>query len=113
MGSSTLAMQFEDALFTVSSMNPNRWTIWSEPKDMIKLHLIRGYQNTIYFAEKDDAGDKVFKLWIEDDEVRKAEVYQLPGSELYALEADSEIMKYHKKQGIYLVDRKMMIYHIV
>ena len=62
MGKSTLAMQFENTLFTVSLKTPSKWTIWSEPTEMIKLSLVRGYENNIYYAEKCDTGDRVCKL---------------------------------------------------
>ena len=62
MGELTLAMQFEDSLFTVSLKTPSKWTIWSGPKKMIKLNLIRGYDNNVYYAEKGDTGDRVCKL---------------------------------------------------
>ena len=45
-----LAMQFEDTIFTASFKYENEWNIWSEPKEMIKLQLVRGYQNQIYYA---------------------------------------------------------------
>ena len=61
MGYSTLALQFEDSIFTVSLTNANDWTIWSGPKEMVKLHIVQSSRE-IYYAEKCDAGDRVCKL---------------------------------------------------
>ena len=57
-----LALQFEDSVFTINLDDSKKWTIWTNRNEMIKLHLIRGSKNKIYYAEKGESGDKIFML---------------------------------------------------
>ena len=64
---------------------------------MKKLHTVRGYQNQIYYAKKSDTGDKICKLSIDyyTKLVTKTDVFQLPGSKIFVLEADNGILLDH------------------
>ena len=60
---------------------------------MVKIHLVRGYCEQVYFAGTAGTVQKVWKLEqhsTKAGEITKKEVYQLPGSQIVAFETDSQ-----------------------
>ena len=57
----TLIMQFNDVVVS-SSLNENKWQEWCVASDMVKRHLVRGYQEQVYYAESSGSAEKIYKL---------------------------------------------------
>ena len=104
-------MQFNDIIVS-ASLNSSSWKEWCEPTAMVKRHLIRGYQDQVYFSETSGNGEKIFKLELHAGkigEVTKKEIYQLAGSWITAFEIDTENIQDdteedHVKQAFYIMD---------
>ena len=88
---------------------------------MLRLHLIRGYTDRIFYAESTGNAEKIFKLNLHSNKpetVVKKEVFQLAGSWITALEPDCENIqndtdtKVTVKESLYILDDKMKIYHL-
>ena len=59
---------------------------------MVKRHLVRGYNEQVYFAETSGNAEKIYKLELHTSkvgEVTKKQIYQLPGSWIVAFENDN------------------------
>ena len=60
---------------------------------MIRRHLVRGYNEKVFFAESVGNAEKIHELEFHKanpNEIVKKEIFQLAGSKLVAFEADGE-----------------------
>ena len=60
---------------------------------MVRRHLVRGYNETVYFAESSGKVDKIFQIEFhptKSNEICTKEIYQLASGWLVAFEPDSE-----------------------
>ena len=67
---------------------------------MLRRHLIRGYNDRIYFGETSGNSEKIFKLEMHPSKAEtivKKEVFQLAGSFLVAIEPDCENIQNDKE----------------
>ena len=89
---------------------------------MVKRHLVRGYNEEVYFAEKSGNAEKLYKLALHSIKpglVTKKEIYQLAGSNIVAFETDCENIQddsepgEHVKQSFYIMDDNQKIHRIV
>ncbi len=53
-----LIIQFNDSIVQ-ASLNSNFFKLVSQPKDMIRRHLVRGYNEKVFFAESIGKVDKI------------------------------------------------------
>ena len=89
----TLIMQFNDVIASASLNKASDWTEWCEPNAMVRRHLVRGYNDQIYYGETSGNAEKIFKIELHASkvgEVTKKEIYQLAGSWIVAFETDCE-----------------------
>ena len=56
-----LIVQFNDCI-AQASLNLHTFEIICEPEDMVRRHMIRGYNDKIFFAESSGNVDKIQKL---------------------------------------------------
>ena len=72
-------MQFNDIILSASLNDPKmNWIEWCEPNAMVRRHLVRGYNEQIYFAETSGNGEKIYKLEIHSsriNELTKKQIY--------------------------------------
>ena len=87
---------------------------------MIRRHLIRGYNDKIFYAESQGNVDKIQKLEFhasKPDKITKNEIFQLPGSSLVAFEPDSELVADDIEEGcvqsIIVMDDQQKIFFLV
>ena len=60
---------------------------------MVRRHLVRGYNEQVYYAETTGNAEKIFKLELHANkigEVTRKEIYTLAGSWIVAFETDCE-----------------------
>ena len=60
---------------------------------MVRRHMVRGYNEQVYFAESFGNAEKIFQVEFHPhlkNEIVKKEIFQLAGSWLVAFEADGE-----------------------
>ena len=60
---------------------------------MLRRHLVRGYNELIFFAESSGNAEKIYQIEFHSqktNEITKKEIFQLAGSWLVAIEADGE-----------------------
>ena len=63
---------------------------------MIRRHLVRGYNEKIFFAESSGNVDKIFQVEFHPskaNEITKHEIYQLAGGKLAVFEPDGECIE--------------------
>ena len=65
----TLIMQFNDIICSASLNEKKDWQEWCEPTSMVKRHLVRGYNEQVYFAETSGNAEKIFKLELHSSKV--------------------------------------------
>ena len=119
----SLIMQFNDIIVSASLSAKDHWVEWCQPTSMVRRHLVRGYNDQIYYAETSgkNAGAKIVRLELSANkigEVKRKEIYDLPGSQIAAFETDCENIQddskeEHVKQAFYIFDDKQKIYHVV
>ena len=70
---------------------------------MIRRHLVRGYNEKIFFAESSGNVDKIFQIEFhptKNNEITKKEIYQLAGGWLVAFEPDGECIENDLEDGV-------------
>ena len=55
-------MQFNDVLASASLNETTNWKEECEPNSMVRRHIVRGFNEQIYFAETTGNTDKIFKF---------------------------------------------------
>ena len=116
-----LIIQFNDTILS-ASLNKNHYKIkfLTEPQAMIRRHLVRGYNEKVYFAESLGNAVKIQELEFHRsnrNEITKDEIHSLVGSFLVAFEADGEfstndIDNEECSQSLYIMDDAQRIYHL-
>ena len=104
-------MQYNDIIAS-ASLNNKGWDEWCEPNAMVRRHLVRGYNDQIYYGETSGNAEKIYKLELHANkvgEVTRKEIYQLSGSWIAAFETDCENIQNdggegHVKQAFYIMD---------
>ena len=86
-----LVIQFNDCIVK-ASLNKPIFSIICEPAAMLRRHMVRGYNEKIFFAESSGNAEKIYQLEFHPtkNELNKKEIYQLAGTWLVALEPDTE-----------------------
>ena len=87
-----LIIQFNDSIVQ-ASLNRNFFKLVCQPDTMIRRHLVRGYNEKIFFAETSGGVDKIFQIEFhptKSHEITRKEIYQLAGGQLVAFESDGE-----------------------
>ena len=84
-----LVFQFNDCIIT-ESLNKSNLRIQSNSNSMVKIHLVRGYNDKLLYIEKNGSSQKIImlKLQYNGQIFIKKEVYGLAGTKIIALEAD-------------------------
>ena len=113
-----LIVQFNDCI-AQASLNLNTFEIICEPEDMVRRHMIRGYNDKIFFAESSGNVDKIQKLEFhssDENKITKQEVFQLSGTKLEAFEPDNALMADDMKEGqsqsFVIMDSQQKIYFV-
>jgi hypothetical protein len=60
---------------------------------MVRRHIVRGYQDRLYYAETTGNSEKIYEITMHPsrtNETAKSEVFQLSASWIVAFEADFE-----------------------
>ena len=63
---------------------------------MLRRHLVRGYNEKVFYAESSGNAEKIFQIEFHGskaNEITKKEIFQLAGSWLVAFEADGECIE--------------------
>lgn len=115
-----LIIQFNDCIVQ-ASLNDKIFKVISQPEAMLRRHMIRGYNEKIFFAETAGNAEKIFQLELHNsmpNEIHKKEIYQLAGSWLVAFETDGENIQNDLEnegvtQSLYLMDDQQKIYKLV
>ena len=90
------------------------------PETMVRRHLVRGYNEKIYYAETQGNTEKIKQLEFHvsiPNEITKKEIYQLAGTRLVAFEGDPEsiandIEDENCTQSLYIMDDSQRIYRL-
>lgn len=72
-----LIIQFNDCIVQ-ASLNRNFFKVICHPETMIRRHLVRGYNEKIFFAESSGNVDKIFQVEFhpsKPNEITKHEIY--------------------------------------
>ena len=64
-----LVMQYNDVIVSASLNNKNHWQEWNTRTAMVRRHLIRGYNDQIYFAETVGNAEKIYKLELHSSKI--------------------------------------------
>ena len=87
-----LLIQYNDCLVQ-TSLNKNIFKIICEPEAMIRRHLVRGYNEKIFYAESQGNVDKIYELSFNNfiaNQIDRKEINSLAGSRLVAFEPNTE-----------------------
>ena len=107
----SLIIQFNDSIFSISLNNKIDWKQQCEPNSMVRRHLVRGYNDQVFFGETSGNAEKIWKLELHAGkigEMTKKDIYQLAGSRIVAFETDPENIQDdsagHVRQAFYIMD---------
>ena len=111
-----LVIQYNDSIVQ-ASLNWNFFKPICAPQNMVRRHLVRGYNEKIFYAETNGSVEKIFKLEFhptKSNELIKKEIYQMSGGRIAALESDGECIQNDIKktvtQSLYIMDDEQKIY---
>lgn len=111
-------VQFNSTIVQLS-LNKPTFKIICEPEAMVRRHMVRGYNEQVYFAESSGNAEKIFQIEFHPhfkNEITKKEIFQLAGSWLVAFEADGENIQNDVDevvpQSLYIMDDQQKIFHI-
>ena len=87
---------------------------------MIRRHMVRGFNEKIYYAETIGNAEKIYEIEFHRthrDEISKDEIFQLVGTKVVAFEVDCESTQDDMSnnacsQSLYLMDDTQRIYHL-
>jgi hypothetical protein len=86
-------IQYNDSIVEASLNNKKHFEEIVDSKNMIRRHLIRGYNERVFLAETSGNAEKIQMLTMhpsKPEKVNKKEIYQLAGSSIAAFEYDCE-----------------------
>ena len=114
-----LIIQFDDCIVQ-ASLNKNMFKVICKPEAMVRRHVVRGYNEKVYFAETSGNAEKIHQLDFhtsKPNEITKKEIYQLAGAKLVAFEADpdhiaNDIENEYCAQSLYIMDDVQKIYKL-
>ena len=72
-----MIIQFNDCIVQ-TSFNKKIFKIISEPKAMVRRHLVRGYNEKIFFCESNSNAEKIYKIEFHisiANEITKKEIF--------------------------------------
>ena len=111
-------IQFNDCIVQ-ASLNKKTFKVICQPEAMLRRHLVRGYNEKVFFAESSGNAEKIYQVEFHNSklgELTKKEIYQLAGSWLVAFEADSECiendLEEETPQSLFIMDDQQKIYHL-
>ena len=87
-----LIIQFNDCIVQ-ASLNDNFFKLICQSDSMLTLHMLLGYNEKVYFAETCGSYDKISLVEFhpsKSNQIKKKEVYQLPGGRFVAFEQNQE-----------------------
>ena len=112
-------IQFNDCIVQ-ASLNKKIFKVICEPEAMVRRHLVRGYNERVFFAESSGNAEKIYEIdWhnSKPNEVVKKEIYQLAGSWIVAFEADMDNIQddttFDVTQSLFIMDDKQKIFHLL
>lgn len=97
-----LIIQFNDCIVQ-ASYNKKIFKVICEPEAMLRRHLVRGYNEKVFFAESSGNSEKIFQVEFhgsKGNEITKKEIFQLAGSWLVAFEFDGECIEDDIEEGV-------------
>ena len=74
-----------------------------KPEAMLRRHIVRGYNEKIFYAESSGNAEKIQQIEFHGskaNQITKKEIWQLAGSWLVALEADTECIENDMEDGV-------------
>ena len=54
-------MQFNDSI-VMNSLNRTKFEIICKPEAMVRRHMVRGYDEKVYYCESHGSAEKIFQL---------------------------------------------------
>lgn len=87
-----LIIQFNDCIVQ-ASFNEAIFKVICRPDNMIRRHMIRGYNEKVYFAQSHGTSQKIQQLAFhvsKSNEITNKAIFQLQGAPLVAFEADPD-----------------------
>ena len=113
-----LIIQYNDTIVQ-ASLNRNFFKMVCKPREMVRRHLVRGYNEVIYFAETTGKVDKISQIEFhptKNNEILAKEIYQLPSAMLVAFEPDAENigndLEEEVAQSFFVMDYQQKIYFL-
>ena len=114
-----MIIQYNDSIVSASLNDKNNFDEICGSQAMLRRHLIRGYNDKIFYAESTGNSEKIQELTLHNSKaetVSKKEVFQLAGSWIAAFEPnceniqnDTDIDKTYK-ESLYILDDHMKIW---
>ena len=87
-----LIIQYNDCIVQ-ASLNKKIFKVISEPEAMLRRHVVRGYNERVFYAETSGNAEKIYQIEFhgsQTNQITKKEIFQLAGSWLVAFENDQE-----------------------
>ena len=113
-----MIIQFNDCIVQ-ASLNRPTFKIICKPEAMLRRHMVRGYNEKIFYAESIGNAEKIYQLefhHLQSNEISKKEIFQLAGSWLVALELDASNIQNDMDddvpQSLFVMDDSQKIYWI-
>ena len=113
-----IIMQFNDCIVQ-TSLNKEIFKVICEPAAMLRRHMVRGYNEKIFYAESAGNAEKIYQIEFHpllSNEILKKEIWQLAGSWLVALEPDTNNIQNDMEddvpQSLFVMDDAQKIYWI-
>ena len=97
-----LIIQFNNSIVE-ASLNRNYFKLICSAETMIRRHLVRGYNEKIYYGERSGNVDKIFEIEFhptKKNEITKQEIHQLAGGFLVAFEPDGECIENDTREEV-------------
>ena len=111
-----LIIQYEDSIVQ-TSINTNTAQVICEPTAMIRRHMVRGFNEKVFYAETMGTAEKVQMLEFHKtipNELVKKEIYSFSGSWIVAIEPDSNNIANDAEEevtnSLYILDDQCKIY---
>lgn len=105
-----LIIQYNDCIVQ-ASLNKEIFKIISHPQEMLRRHLVRGYNEKVFFAETQGAAERIYQIGFHQftaNELVKKDIFSLAGSWIVAFEPDTEFiendLKEDAKQSLFVID---------
>ena len=111
-----LILQFNDCIVQ-ASLNRNFFKLVCPPESMVRRHLVRGYSEKVFYAERSGNVDKIQQVEFhptKSNRITNKEIHQLAGGAICAFEPDGEWIQNDVEEGatqsLFIVDDQQKIY---